>query len=130
SGYLAALLAAHADHVWSVEIVPELAAKARENLERQHIANVTVETGDGMAGLPAHASFDVIVVSGGVAAVPRGLLDQLKVGGRLFAIVGTAPSMTAQVVTRATEDGFRTVGLFEVEAALLRDGSAKQRFVF
>lgn len=130
SGYLAALLAAHADHVWSVEIVPELAAKARENLERRHIANVSVETGDGMAGLPAHGPFDVIVVSGGVTAVPRELLAQLKLGGRLFAIVGTAPRMTAQVTTRATEDGFRTVGLFETEATLLCNGSAKQRFVF
>lgn len=130
TGYLAALLAAHADHVWSMEIVPELAVKARENLERQHIANVSVETGDGMAGLPVHAPFDAIVVSGGVAAVPRELLAQLKVGGRLFAIVGTAPSMTAQMITRATEDGFRTVGLFETEAALLHAGSAKQRFVF
>lgn len=130
SGHMAALLAAHAEHVWSVEIVPELAARARQNLERQHIANVSVETGDGMGGLAAHAPFDVIMVSGGLSVVPQELLAQLKVGGRLFAIVGEAPLMTAQVITRVTGDAYRTVGLFETQVALLRNAGAHQRFTF
>ena len=130
SGHMAALLAAHADHVWSLEVVPELVALAQDNLARHGVTNVTVEAGDGLAGLPAHAPYDAIMVSGAVPAVPQVLLDQLKVGGRLFAIVGEAPVMTAQLVTRAGEDGYRTVNLFETLAEPLANAPATSKFVF
>jgi protein-L-isoaspartate(D-aspartate) O-methyltransferase len=129
SGYMAALLGAHADHVWSVEIVPELAAAARENLRRAGVSNVTVETGDGLAGLAAHAPYDAIMVSGAVHQVPKALLDQLKPGGRLFAIEGEAPVMEAALYSRS-ESGTRRVVLFETEVALLREASPTQKFVF
>lgn len=129
-GYMAALLAAHADHVWSLEIVPELAAMARDNIARYGISNVTVETGDGMAGLPAHAPYDAIMVSGALASVPQALLDQLKVGGRLFAIVGEAPVMTALVTTRVAEDGWRSVNLFETVAEPLVNAPMASKFTF
>ncbi|OHC63815.1 MAG: protein-L-isoaspartate O-methyltransferase, partial [Rhodocyclales bacterium GWA2_65_20] len=67
SGYMAALLGAHADHVWSIEIDPQLAAMARENLRRAGVTNVSVEVGNGLAGLAAHAPYDVIMVSGAMA---------------------------------------------------------------
>jgi protein-L-isoaspartate(D-aspartate) O-methyltransferase len=130
AGYMAALLAAHAERVWTVEIVPELATMARANLQRKGIANVTVETGDGACGWPAHAPYDAIMVSGGLPFVPPELLAQLKVGGRLFAIVGDAPAMTAQLVVREAEDAFRTTGLFETQAALLQNAQSRPRFVF
>jgi protein-L-isoaspartate(D-aspartate) O-methyltransferase len=130
SGYMAALLAAHADRVWSIEIVPELAAMAQANLQRHGIANVTVETGDGALGRPAHAPYDAIMVSGGLPFLPAELTAQLKPGGRLFAIVGKAPAMTAQLVVRETADAFRTVGLFETQAALLENAQHPPRFVF
>jgi protein-L-isoaspartate(D-aspartate) O-methyltransferase len=130
SGYMAALLAAHADHVWTVEIVPELAEMARANLARHGVANATVETGDGIGGLPVHAPYDAIMVSGALAAVPQQLLAQLKVGGRLFAIVGEAPVMTAQLISRATEDGFRSVNLFETLADPLQNAPAASKFSF
>jgi protein-L-isoaspartate(D-aspartate) O-methyltransferase len=62
--------------------------------------------------------------------VPQALLDQLKVGGRLFAIVGTAPVMTAQVVTRVTEDGYRSVNLFETLVDPLQNAPAAAQFTF
>jgi protein-L-isoaspartate(D-aspartate) O-methyltransferase len=130
SGYMAALLAAHADHVHSVEIVPELAQMARDNLQRQGVLNVSVETGDGAPGRPAQAPYDVIMVSASLPHVPQELLAQLKVGGRLFAIVGSAPAMTAQLVTRETESAFRTVGLFETVAAPLKNAAIQPAFVF
>ena len=130
SGYMAALLAAHAAHVWSMELVPELAALARDNLARHGVSNVTVETGDGLAGLPAHAPYDAIMVSGALASVPQALLEQLKVGGRLFAIVGEAPVMTAQVITRAADDGWRTVNLFETMAEPLANAPVVDKFTF
>ena len=129
SGYMAALLGVHADHVWSVEIDPQLAATARENLRRAGVSNVVVETGDGLEGLPVHAPFDVIVVSGAVAEVPPALLDQLKPGGRLFAITGAAPAMAAVLYTR-TDKGFRRRAVFETAAAPLRTAASAPAFVF
>ncbi len=132
SGYMAALLGAHADHVWSVEIDPALAATARENLRRAGVSNVVVEIGDGLVGasaIAAHAPYDAIMVSGAVSVVPQDLLSQLKSGGRLFAIVGEAPVMEAVLVTRVGDD-FRTTTLFETEVPSLREAAARSRFVF
>ena len=87
SGYMAALLAHRAQRVISLEINPTLAAMARANLQKAGITNVEVREADGARGLPAEGPFDVIVLSGSVAEVPHALLEQLKVGGRLAAIV-------------------------------------------
>ena len=130
SGYMAALLAAHGERVWSVEIVPELAQLARDNLARQHITNVTVELGNGARGWGQHAPYSVIMVSGGLPSLPKELLSQLKVGGRLFAVVGLAPAMTAQLVTRVAEDAYSTQALFETELTPLVDAPQAARFVF
>ncbi|MCX7157486.1 MAG: protein-L-isoaspartate O-methyltransferase [Rhodocyclales bacterium] len=129
SGYMAALLGVHADHVWSIEIDPKLAETARENLRRAGVTNVTVEVGNGLAGLPAHAPYDVIMVSGAVAAKPKALLDQLKPGGRLFAIEGKAPAMEAVLYTRVGND-FRRLAVFETVVAPLRDAEPAPAFVF
>jgi protein-L-isoaspartate(D-aspartate) O-methyltransferase len=130
TGYMAALLAAHAGRVTSVEIVPELAEAARANLKRNNIDNVTVEVGDGAGGLPEQAPFDVIVISASVPEIPQELLAQLKVGGRLFAIVGKLPVMEAVLVTRETEDSFRSVAQFETVTAPLSNLAPTQKFKF
>ncbi|MDZ4255614.1 MAG: protein-L-isoaspartate O-methyltransferase [Sulfuritalea sp.] len=129
SGYMAALLGVHADRVWSLEIDPQLAATARENLRRAGVTNVTVEVGNGLAGLAAHAPYDVIMVSGAVAKVPEVLLDQLKPGGRLFAIEGAAPAMQAALYTRVG-DAFRRVAVFETVVAALADAEPAPAFAF
>jgi protein-L-isoaspartate(D-aspartate) O-methyltransferase len=129
SGYMAALLGAHADHVWSLEIDPELAATARENLRRAGVSNVTVDVGNGLSGLAAHAPYDAIMVSGAVAKVPQLLLDQLKPGGRLFAIEGAAPAMQA-VLYQRSGDGFSRLAVFETVVAPLTDAEPAAAFVF
>jgi protein-L-isoaspartate(D-aspartate) O-methyltransferase len=129
SGYMAALLGAHADHVRSIEIDPQLAETARANLRRAGVTNVSVEVGNGLTGLPAFAPYDAIMVSGAVAAVPPALLDQLKPGGRLFAIEGAAPVMQAVLYTRVGED-FRRLAIFETVVAPLRDAEPAPAFVF
>jgi protein-L-isoaspartate(D-aspartate) O-methyltransferase len=129
SGYMAALLGVHADHVWSIEIDPQLAAAARENLRRAGVTNVVVETGNGLEGWPAHAPYDVIMVSGAVAEVPAALLDQLKPGGRLFAITGAAPAMAAALYTR-TDKGVLRRAVFETVVAPLRDAQPAPAFAF
>lgn len=129
SGYMAALLGAHADHVRSIEIDPRLAATAVENLRRAGVTNVTVEVGDGLAGLAAHAPYDAIMVSGAVTKVPPALLDQMKPGGRLFAVEGRAPAMEAVLYTRVGDD-FRRVVVFETEVAPLSEAAPAPAFVF
>lgn len=130
TGYMAALLAAHADHVLSIEINPALAATARANLERNHIHNVRVIEGDGAQGWPAEAPFDVIVMSGSLPVLPESLQNQLKVGGRLVAVVGAAPAMQAVLVTRVGETQFQRVGLFETVVAPLANAVPAPAFSF
>lgn len=130
SGYMAALLATRAAHVTTIEIVPQLADSARATIKRLGIDNVSVETGDGVAGLPGGAPYDVIMVSASVASVPPELLAQLKVGGRMFIIVGSEPAMTAQVITRNSESSYQTVELFETVATPLANAPQPPRFVF
>jgi protein-L-isoaspartate(D-aspartate) O-methyltransferase len=125
SGYMAALLAAHASQVWTMEIDPTLADTARGNLQRAGIGNVAVQLGDGLAGLPAHAPYDIIMVSGGVESVPAALLEQLNVGGRLFAFVGSDPIMSAQMITRVSQTGYRTESFFECVVPSLKAAPAK-----
>lgn len=122
SGYMAALLAARAEHVVTVEVRPALAEAARANLEKAGVANVTVETGDGSNGWAQRGPFDVIVVSGSLPAIPEALLKQLRIGGRLVAVVGEAPVMEAQLVTCSAEGAYNTVNLFETVVAPL-DGT-------
>lgn len=104
SGYMAALLAHRAHHVDTLEIVPELAEMARENLRSAGIDNATVHLADGAApGALPQGPFDVILLSGSVAVVPPELLAQLRDGGRLAAIVGQEPVMRATFVQRTGE---------------------------
>lgn len=108
SGYMAALLAHRAQRVISLEIIPELAAMARVNLQKAGVHNAEVRQFDGSKGAPAEGPFDVIMLSGSVAEVPSALLANLKVGGRLIAIVGEEPVMRATIVTRTGEADFKT----------------------
>ena len=130
SGYMAALLAAHASQVWSVEIRPELAQMARDNLQRAGIASVTVETGDGLQGLSVNAPYDAIVISGAVPKIPQILLEQLKVGGRLVAIVGQVPVMEMQRITRVGDTAWSTLNLLETSTAPLANAPRGDVFSF
>ena len=130
SGYMAALLAARAEHVISVEIRPEIAAFAKENLERAGVSNVTVEVGNGVDGWSARGPYDSIVVSGSVPTVSPSLLKQLRVGGRMTVIVGEAPVMEAQLITCTAEGTYNTVNLFETVIPALDGVGAKDNFTF
>jgi len=130
SGYLTALLAHRAQHVHSVEIKPALAAFGRENLARHGLENVTLETADGARGFPRHAPYDVIVLTGSVPVLPRGLVEQLAAGGRLFAVVGDAPVMEARLVVRAASGACRETDLFETLLAPLANAEQPSRFRF
>jgi protein-L-isoaspartate(D-aspartate) O-methyltransferase len=128
SGYQAALLAALAQQVTSVEIDGRLVTYAQHNLQMNNVGNVKVETGDGRNGWGT-TEYDAILLTGSVPVVPDGLKYQLCIGGRLVVIVGQAPVMTACRITRTTAASFETVNLFETIVKPLR-GAAVSQFKF
>lgn len=134
SGYMAALLAHKARHVTTVEIEPELKAFARKNLTDYSIGNVSVVTGDGAQGWVGsgneNAPYDVIVISGALPVLPEVFLSQLKIGGRILAIVGEAPAMSAEIVTRLSDVSYSTVKLFETCVKPLRNAVTPSHFKF
>ncbi|MRV73506.1 methyltransferase domain-containing protein [Duganella sp. FT92W] len=130
SGYMAALLAHRGRHVTTVEISPELKAQAEANLAANGITNVTVEQGNGAQGWTNGAPFDVIVLSGSVPVLPEALLKQVKVGGRIFAIIGEAPVMSGHVITRTGEAGYDTVKVFETNVKPLQLAVTPSHFTF
>jgi protein-L-isoaspartate(D-aspartate) O-methyltransferase len=130
SGYMAALLAHRAQRVITLEINPELVRMARANLQRAGIENAEVREADGSKGLASEAAFDVIVLSGSVAEVPHGLLAQLKVGGRLAAIVGFEPVMRATFITRTGEASYSTAQPWDTVAPRLAHFPEPSRFQF
>jgi protein-L-isoaspartate(D-aspartate) O-methyltransferase len=130
SGFMASLLAHRAQRVISLEIDPELAKLARANLQKAGIHNAEVRQADGSHGAPGEAPFDVIVLSGSVAEVPQALLSQLKVGGRLVAIVGEEPVMRATVVSRHGEAAFSTAQAWDTVAPRLLNFPEPSHFKF
>ena len=88
SGYQAALLAELAGEVVSVERLPEVADRARENLARVGVTGVRIVVGDGTKGYPPEAPYDAIIVTAASPTVPEPLVEQLAEGGRLIAPVG------------------------------------------
>lgn len=130
SGYMAALLAHRAQHVTTLEIDPDLARFAAANLKRAGVMNADVVQADGSGPLPADGPFDVIVLSGSVNEVPESLLGQLKVGGRLAAIVGHDPVMRAVIITHTAGEGAQRRVLFDTMAQRLRGFAEPTRFRF
>jgi protein-L-isoaspartate(D-aspartate) O-methyltransferase len=130
SGYMAALLAAKARHVTTVEINPALQAMAQQNLANASVTNVTVELGNGADGWSAGAPFDVIVISGALEVLPENFKKQLKVGGRIAAIVGEAPVMECVIITRMAENAYDTVKIFETNIKPLSSAPTPSHFAF
>jgi len=92
SGYQAAVLSRLAKEVYSLERIPELARSAEKTLKELQIKNVKVSVRQGEFGWKAHAPFDAILVTAGMEQAPKGLFDQLKIGGILVAPVGEGES--------------------------------------
>ena len=102
SGYQAAILGEIAGQVFSIEIVDPLARRSRELLASLGYENVHVYSGDGYRGRPAEAPFDAIIVTAAPDHVPRPLIEQLKVGGRMILPVGRF-SQELQIIQKTAE---------------------------
>ncbi|OPY05956.1 MAG: Protein-L-isoaspartate O-methyltransferase [Syntrophaceae bacterium PtaB.Bin038] len=104
SGYQAAILAELADRVFTIERIASLAQKARRLLESLHYYNVVIRVGDGTYGWREEAPFDAILVAAGSPSIPRTLVEQLAVGGRLVIPVGGRFSQNLIKLKRLSED--------------------------
>jgi protein-L-isoaspartate(D-aspartate) O-methyltransferase len=115
SGYAAAILSRVAGTVYTVERLGGLARTARTRLETLGYSNVQFLVGDGTLGWPEQAPFDAIVVTAGAPELPKPLLQQLAIGGRLVIPVGpTQYEQTLVRVRRVSEKEFRSEELFGV----------------
>ena len=129
SGYFTALLASHAETVVSVEISASLIPDARTKLVRHGLRNARVIEGDGARGF-GDETYDAIVLTASTPILPERFFEQLKPGGRLFAVVGDAPAMTARLI-RWTAPGARvSVDLFETVVQPLVGAATPARFEF
>jgi protein-L-isoaspartate(D-aspartate) O-methyltransferase len=115
SGYQAAVLSPLAGRVYTIEIVPELAAHSAALLKELGCSNVTVRRGDGYLGWPEQAPFDRIILTAAPDEVPKALLDQLKPGGRLVAPVGsTSLDQNLVVIEKGADGRIRERSIFPV----------------
>ena len=132
SGYMAALLASRASKLLSFEIDSRLASFALTNLKTAGFGNIEVVAADAMTtdSRKRFSGADVIVLSGSVEVVPEFMLQALNVGGRLAAIVGQAPVMNAQIMTKVTASEFSTEILFEAVQIELQNFPRQPRFAF
>jgi protein-L-isoaspartate(D-aspartate) O-methyltransferase len=129
SGYLTALLASAAGEVTSVEIDAATAAEARTKLARHGFMNARVEVGDGARGF-GNETCDVIVLTGSTPLLPDRFFEQLVPGGRVFAVVGELPVMSARLIRWQAPGAMVATDLFETVVAPLVNAAAPPRFEF
>ncbi|MDZ7859326.1 MAG: protein-L-isoaspartate(D-aspartate) O-methyltransferase [Candidatus Krumholzibacteriota bacterium] len=103
SGYQTAILAHLAEHVYTVEIVSDLARRARENLEKGGYTNISYRIGDGSLGWEEEAPFDAVIITAAPVKIPEKIIEQIGPGGRIVAPVG-AFSQKLYRITRKHED--------------------------
>ncbi len=130
SGYFTALLATLAEHVFSLELNAELSAAAAYQLSQQKIKNITLELANGANGFYSQQPFDIIVYTGSSQIEPDNVRQQLKVGGRMFIILGTAPVMEATLIQRVSESAFKVDVLFETVVPALENMPLATGFEF
>ena len=123
SGYQAAVLSELGAEVFTIEIVPPLADRARATLQRLGYRKIQVRTGNGYAGWPEHAPYDRIAVTAAPDAVPPALIDQLKVGGLMAIPVGTL--FQELRILRRTSGGVETISTMRVRFVPMTGKPAK-----
>ncbi len=130
SGYLTALLAQLASHVVSIEKNATFTENACRALKELNVENTTLITGDAIDGCNENAPYDCIACSASFPEqVPEALLTNLKIGGRMFAIIGQSPLMEATLITRVSETAWEHNVLFETETPSLLGLTATEKFV-
>ena len=129
SGFVTTLLAKQARFVYSVDIEQDFVDAASQKLAADGTVNIKIEQGDASHGWSQHGPYDAIAVTGSMPVLPNELQESLKLGGRLFVIVGDSPVMEAKLITRLSQTEFRTDILFETDLPALQNCEQPNRFV-
>jgi len=129
SGYVTACLAASSKHVQSVELFPELAETARQNLKALDVMNAEVATAD-IGTVDSAERFDAIALTASLPVYDARFQQQLEIGGRLFVVIGEAPVMDACLVRRVAADQWSHQSLFETVVDPLVNARHPDEFVF
>lgn len=106
SGYQTAILAEIADQVYSIERIPSIAKRARKVFDKLQYRNVVITIGDGTSGWKEHSPYDGIIVTASSPKVPKPLLGQLAIGGRLVIPIGEESSQDLMVFTKEDENNY------------------------
>lgn len=130
SGWLTAMLAKLGGKVDSLDINPDFTASAGKSLQAAGISNARLETRDAATLEGVTEQYDCIVVTGSMPVLHESFRRQLKIGGRLFVIIGTGPIMEAQLHTRMTQEAWTTDSLFDAHIPALVNAWNPQRFDF
>ncbi len=112
-GYNAAVLSHLVSYVYSVEIVDDLMEKARENLDKINVQNVSIKQGDGFYGWKEKAPFDKIMLTAATPEIPAPLKNQLKIGGRILAPVSNS-FQKLMMYEKISDHEFKTFNMLEV----------------
>ncbi|NOY15889.1 MAG: protein-L-isoaspartate O-methyltransferase [Gammaproteobacteria bacterium] len=123
--YLTAMLADLSGNVTTLDTEDHVQPGIRKNLR-----DVRFETGSISEGWQDKGNFDVIVLNGSVQSIPEGLLEKLNAGGRLFAVIGEQPAMSATLISRNAEGGLFKEILFETSLPRLANAEQKEIFIF
>ena len=130
TGYVAALIAHTALEVHTVECRSQFVNRARNNLANNHFNNVEVIPGDAGKGWQSEIDYHMIFVSGSVIELPDSYRQLLCIGGRLVAVIGEEPVMSAVLITRVGVDRWKTESLFETVLPPLDNIEQPDRFLF
>ncbi len=129
SGYLTALLAQLAKHVYSIDKNSHFIEKAKTVLASLDIQNVTLSTTDAIDQTIENGPFDVVACTASFPdQVPQAVLENIKVGGRMFAVIGQSPLMEATLITRTSNTTWGQKALFETETAAIEGIKAVEKF--
>jgi len=120
-GYQAAILAELTRHVFSVELIEELAEQARKRLARLGHAEVRVRVGNGCHGWPEHAPFDKIIVTAAPELIPPALIYQLKPAGKMVLPAGLPDEQQLILLEKDADGSLSTRDIFPVRFSLLED---------
>jgi len=130
TGFITLCLAWLSKAVVTVDIDPAMIQLAQKRLHDANILEATFKTGDASKGWSQDGLFDAICIHGSVKKLSDNFKQQLKVGGRLFAIIGDEPAMSATLFTRMSDTDWRTQVLFETVVPRLVHGEPQPEFEF
>lgn len=130
TGYVAALLASFANEVYAVESNDDYVEVSVGHFTKLNIHNITVSCSDPAQGLETQAPYDVIVILGSMQIMSEVLKKQMKVGGRMFCVLGQEPTMEAVLIERQSDNKWQETGLFELLTPSIPNAPEAEKFHF